>query len=334
MTGYRRRNIWWYALCMVLLAASCGSPAVRTRQPAAQATSETPARASQAGAGAWLSWLQMTSASTGWALRSTVSPWSTEGGYLATARTTDGARTWTDVTPPAALLKTPDATAVLDALGPDRAWLAVTAAARTHSSSPLLTVVFGTSNGGRTWTGFGAVQGPCPGQPAQLRRSRRRLAAGQLRRHDGTRPGLAVPDHRRRTALVAARGDPAVRDRPQWPARRVRQGGAGLRHRAGRLAGQRVQRRVAGCTPSHPGRRRAVDAAGAAGPGQRLLLLRLRGVQPPAVLRADRVRGHRGRAWRTRFPGQPRSRQDLAARAAACGGRCTRGSRSSARGTA
>lgn len=60
----------------------------------------------------------MTSASTGWALRSTVTPRSTQAGYLAPARTTDGARTWTDVMPRAAvaLLKTPDATAVLDAL--------------------------------------------------------------------------------------------------------------------------------------------------------------------------------------------------------------------------
>ncbi len=164
MAGYRRRSIWWCALCVVLLTAGCGSPAARTRQPAAEATPGTAARAPQAGAGVWLSWLQMTSASTGWALRWTVSPWSTQAGYLVPARTTDGARTWTDVTPSAALalLKAPDATAVLDVLAPDRAWLAVTAVAGTHSSSPLRTVVFGTGDGGRTWTGSAPFQVPAP----------------------------------------------------------------------------------------------------------------------------------------------------------------------------
>ena len=98
----------------------------------------------------------MTSASTGWALRWTQSPAVAGDGYLAPAHTTDGARTWTSVTPRAAraLLATPDAAAVLQvqALDGERAWLAVTAAT-TDSSSPHLTVVFGTSDGGRTWTG-------------------------------------------------------------------------------------------------------------------------------------------------------------------------------------
>ncbi len=60
----------------------------------------------------------MTSASTGWALRWTQNPAILDGSYLSAARTTDGARTWTSVTPPAArmLLATPDAQAVLWAL--------------------------------------------------------------------------------------------------------------------------------------------------------------------------------------------------------------------------
>jgi len=95
----------------------------------------------------------MTSARTGWALRWTQNPAVADDGYLAPARTTDGAHTWTSVTPPAAhtLLATPDARVVLQALDGQRAWLAVTAAT---TDSPLvhLTEVFTTVNGGRAWT--------------------------------------------------------------------------------------------------------------------------------------------------------------------------------------
>jgi photosystem II stability/assembly factor-like uncharacterized protein len=165
MAWYRRRNIWWCALCVVLLAAGCGSPAARTQQPARaqRPAAEAPPRISQAKAGIWLYRLQMTSARTGWALRWTVNPFGTQAGYLALARTTDGARTWTDVTPPAAaaLLGTPGATPVLDALDGNRAWLAVTEAPG-KTSSPHLTMVFGTSDGGRTWTGSAPFKVPAP----------------------------------------------------------------------------------------------------------------------------------------------------------------------------
>jgi hypothetical protein len=122
-----------------------------------------PALVPAAPAPVWLDWLQMASASTGWALRSTVSPWSTQAGYLVPARTTDGARTWTDVTPPAAvaLLAAPDATVVLDALGGNRAFLAVTAAARQNSAL-VRTVVFGTGDAGRTWAESAPFAVPAP----------------------------------------------------------------------------------------------------------------------------------------------------------------------------
>jgi photosystem II stability/assembly factor-like uncharacterized protein len=166
MAGYRR-SIWWCALCVVLLAAGCGSPAGRPQAARTQqAPRGAPPATSQPTAGIWLSSLQMTSASTGWALRWTVSPWSAQAGYLVPARTTDGARTWTDVTPRAAvaLLATPDATVVLDALGENRAYLAVTPAT-TQNSPPLPTVVFGTGDGGRTWTESAPFQAP---EPASL----------------------------------------------------------------------------------------------------------------------------------------------------------------------
>ena len=166
-------------LATVLLVAGCGTPPARSQsvaqppaasrssaasvasaasgRPAASGSQTAPgsqaASGSQAAAPIWLDSLQMTSASTGWALRWTQNPAVVTDGYRAPARTTDGARTWTSVTPPAAraLLATPGATVVLQALDGERAWLAVTAAA-TDGSPTHLTDVFGTVNGGRTWT--------------------------------------------------------------------------------------------------------------------------------------------------------------------------------------
>ena len=139
-----------YALATVLLAAGCG-----TLPASGQSAAQPPAASgSQAAAAIWLDSLQMTSASTGWALRWTQSPAVADDGYLAPARTTDGARTWSSVTPPSAaraLLAAPGAAVVLHALDGQRAWLAVTAA--TTDSSPVhLTEVLTTFNGGRAWT--------------------------------------------------------------------------------------------------------------------------------------------------------------------------------------
>src|SRR6266568_9287455 len=161
MAGLQGRNKGASALAIVLLVAGCGTLPARG-QPAAQppaasgssaASGRPPASGSQAAAAIWLDSLQMTSASTGWALRWTQSPAVADDGYLAPARTTDGARTWTSVTPPAAraLLATPGAAVVLHALDGQRAWLAVTAAT-TDSPAVHLTEVFTTFTGGRTWT--------------------------------------------------------------------------------------------------------------------------------------------------------------------------------------
>src|SRR5207302_1617115 len=112
----------------VLLVAGCGTPPARG-QSAAQppAASGSPAPSGRPAAAAiCLYSLQMTSSSTGWALRWTQNPAVADDGYLAPARTADVARTWTSVTPPAAraLLATPGAAVVQQALDGQRAWLA------------------------------------------------------------------------------------------------------------------------------------------------------------------------------------------------------------------
>jgi len=94
----------------------------------------------------------MTTATTGWALRWTGNPSGAAAVYLAPARTTNGGRTWADVTPRTArpLLDTQYATVVLDPLSGERVYLAVTAAT-TDSNAVHVTEVFATSDGGRTW---------------------------------------------------------------------------------------------------------------------------------------------------------------------------------------
>ena len=170
------RSRWLAALCMVAVTAGCGGSPGQARQAGQTATRQAGPtvvptvmpRSGQSGragrtAEIWLDRLQMTSASTGWALRWTVNPSSTQAGYLATARTTDGARTWADVTPGAAIamLETSGATVVLDPLDGDRAYLAVTAETAEQSGAAP-TVVFGTSDGGRTWTESARFRAPAP----------------------------------------------------------------------------------------------------------------------------------------------------------------------------
>lgn len=115
----------------------------------------------------WLETPQMTSRATGWALRSI--KWGVNGSELV--RTTDGGRTWTGVTPPAAaaLLSLPDSLApVLLARDSEHAWLALCCAGRTDTSAGMLTGVFSTSDGGRRWTESGPLRGPAYGEPASL----------------------------------------------------------------------------------------------------------------------------------------------------------------------
>ena len=167
MLMVRRTTGPWWAAAVALVLAGCaglssnavGSGVTAKARSSTSAGVRVTKTAMPAGAvrlrakPIWLRSLEMTSATTGWALYIPGDPNSSSGALLL-ARTTDGGRSWTDVTPAAArpMLATPDATQVLDQLGGDRAYLAVTAATEESNSAVNTTMVFATTDGGRTWT--------------------------------------------------------------------------------------------------------------------------------------------------------------------------------------
>jgi photosystem II stability/assembly factor-like uncharacterized protein len=134
---------WWATAVILLLLAGCASA---TPKPGAPPLQPEPV---------WFQSLQMTSATSGWALVWSASPGvSADNAHILLARTTDGARTWSDVTPAAAR---PTLTALysyqaLDAVDGDRAYLAVSRAASDDGGPVSTTAVFVTADGGRTWT--------------------------------------------------------------------------------------------------------------------------------------------------------------------------------------
>jgi len=173
MAMVRRMGRPWCAAAMVLMVAGCagvggnaagvGARAAGRSSPSgsrgATGSATQPAPASQTGTRKrtgpiWLQSLQMTSATTGWALHYSGNPSSPSPAVALLARTTDGGRTWTDLTPAPglAMLATPDAEQVLDPVNGEDAYLAVTGATEESSTAVNTTVVFATANGGRTWT--------------------------------------------------------------------------------------------------------------------------------------------------------------------------------------
>jgi photosystem II stability/assembly factor-like uncharacterized protein len=175
MLMVRRMTGPWWTAAVALVVAGCagqngntagaGAGAVAPARSSATTSTSAGARAGIAKTAApadairpqakaiWLRSLQMTSAMTGWALYYSGNP-NSSSAVLQLARTTDGGRSWTDVTPAAGrpMLAAPDATQVLDPVGGDRAYLAVTGATQQSNSSVNTTTVFATADGGRTWT--------------------------------------------------------------------------------------------------------------------------------------------------------------------------------------
>jgi photosystem II stability/assembly factor-like uncharacterized protein len=167
--AWRMTGRWW-AAATALMVTGCAAVGSAGAGPAAGAGARGSASATAIASAVntatpvvavrrpakpiWLRSLQMTSATTGWALYYPGDPGSSSPVLTLLARTTDGGRTWTDVTPAAArpMLATADAAQVLDPVNGQRAYLAVTGATQQSNSSLNTTTVFSTTDGGRSWT--------------------------------------------------------------------------------------------------------------------------------------------------------------------------------------
>jgi photosystem II stability/assembly factor-like uncharacterized protein len=127
------------------VGASASQKASAPASPASPASQPKPV---------WFQSLQMTSVTSGWALVWSANPGVVaDNAHILLARTTDGARTWSDVTSTAAspMLTTLNSYEALDPVDGDHAYLAVSRA--TSDDDPAsTTAVFATADGGRTWT--------------------------------------------------------------------------------------------------------------------------------------------------------------------------------------
>lgn len=105
----------------------------------------------------------MNSGTTGWALAYTSNPGAStisDNAQMLLTRTGDGALTWTDVTPAAALpaLKSVNGYEALDPADAEHAYLAVTAGENGDDTSVATTTVYVTADGGATWTASAPVK--------------------------------------------------------------------------------------------------------------------------------------------------------------------------------
>jgi hypothetical protein len=133
--------------------AAAGTAAGSAATAASTATASASAAPEQRPRALWLASVRMASASSGWALGLTQDPAKTNAAQLL-ARTSDGGRTWADVTPTAAraMLATKFAAAALDVTDAEHAYLAVSAVTQGENAADDPTAVFATADGGRTWT--------------------------------------------------------------------------------------------------------------------------------------------------------------------------------------
>lgn len=143
------------ALLAVVTLTACGvgsatgqpKDAAGTRETAASPSGRPAARSTPV----WIDDLQMVSATDGWALMWSANP--AGSAALEPAVTSDGGRRWIVVTPPLARPLLSNGEALLYAVSARRAWIAV-----NHGDGKS-TVVFGTSDGGQSWTESNPVVG-------------------------------------------------------------------------------------------------------------------------------------------------------------------------------
>jgi len=169
----RRTAVAWCTAAVILLSASgCvqaggagpSLPGGRTAGAGGASANSTSAAPAPQPRPAWFQSLQMTSATSGWALLWSANPGVIAGNaHILLAQTTDGARTWSDVTPAAArpMLATPYSYQALDAVDGDHAYLAVSRAA-ADGGPVSTTAVFATADGGRSWTESAAFTTSAP----------------------------------------------------------------------------------------------------------------------------------------------------------------------------
>ncbi len=140
MMWWASRRGWWLTVVVALMAAAgCG---VRAVPPAA------PGTRGAAHPRVWLESVQMVSAKAGWALVATSNPTVGRGAPLLAARTADGGRSWVTVSP-RAIAGLAGEPIVLQAATSSRAWLAVYLSVGRGRHA---TEVFGTQNGGASWS--------------------------------------------------------------------------------------------------------------------------------------------------------------------------------------
>jgi photosystem II stability/assembly factor-like uncharacterized protein len=149
--GQASHRGWRLMALAIVVATGCGiwaaAPATASGPRARTAASGPGARAT-AHARVWFESMQMISAKVGWALLATSNPTAGRGAPLLPARTADGGRSWTTVAPPA-IARLVGEPIVLHAATPSRAWLAVYLRV---GSGQHTTEVFGTQNGGASWS--------------------------------------------------------------------------------------------------------------------------------------------------------------------------------------
>jgi photosystem II stability/assembly factor-like uncharacterized protein len=168
MTG--RCTVWLAVAVAAALVAGCASVSSHTpvegggsgglggRTPAGAVTTTASAVAertpSRPDRDFWPLSLNMTTAADGWAVYVSHSPSATSSQPALLARTVDGARDWTDVTPGAAraMLATTFASEALDPVDTEHAYLAVSGATQDSSTAANPAAVFTTADGGRKWT--------------------------------------------------------------------------------------------------------------------------------------------------------------------------------------